>query len=106
MSDGTSKGTKLFADLVPGTEGASPTEVTAIQGWLFFGATTGHGAEPWVSNGTVSSTRKLDAGTARAPRAFIRSGWDVFFTAEDEASGRELYALPFRPANECTQTKP
>ncbi|QDE94124.1 hypothetical protein BHS06_17010 [Myxococcus xanthus] len=106
VSDGTSRGTKLFADLVPGTEGASPTEVTAFQGWLFFGANTGHGVEPWVSNGTRSSTRKLDAGTARDPRAFIRSGWDVFFTAEDEASGRELYALPFRPASECNQTKP
>ncbi|WP_284666764.1 ELWxxDGT repeat protein [Myxococcus sp. SDU36] len=106
VSDGTSRGTKLFADLVPGTAGASPTEVTAIQGWLFFSAVTGHGGEPWVSNGTESGTRKLDAGTAREPRAFIRSGWDVFFTAEDAASGRELYALPFRPTSECDHAMP
>ncbi|WP_426752073.1 ELWxxDGT repeat protein [Myxococcus sp. Y35] len=102
VSDGTSKGTKLFKDLVRGSEGASPTEVTAIQGWLFFGATT-RGSEPelWMSDGTASGTRRFTAGTAHAPRGFIHSGWDVFFTAEGNGSGRELYALPFRPFGEC-----
>ncbi|MFP2960202.1 ELWxxDGT repeat protein [Myxococcus sp. 1LA] len=103
VSDGSANGTKLFADLVPGAGGASPTEVTAIQGWLFFGADTmGTGAEPWVSDGTSSGTRKLAAGKAVSPRDFLRSGWDVFFTAEEAGNGRELYALPFRPVSACT----
>ncbi len=107
VSDGTSRGTKLFKDLVPGAEGASPTEVTAIQDWLFFSATTAGGeAEPWLSNGTGPGTRRISAGSARSPQGFIRSGWDVFFTAEDGGTGRELYALPFRPSPECARGVP
>ncbi|WP_164018322.1 ELWxxDGT repeat protein [Pyxidicoccus trucidator] len=106
VSDGTTRGTVLFRDLEPGATGSSPSEVTAIQDWLFFGATTaGRGAEPWVSDGTVAGTRALDevapGAASSSPRDFIRSGWDVFFTAEDGSTGRELYALPFRPEDRC-----
>jgi hypothetical protein len=30
------------------------------------------------------------------PRGFVRSGWDVFFAAEDGTHGEEPWALPFR----------
>ncbi|MFP2956448.1 ELWxxDGT repeat protein [Myxococcus sp. 1LA] len=105
VSDGTASGTRLFKDIVPGAEGSSPKNVTAIQDWLFFSATTpGRGAEPWVSDGRASGTRALDevapGPASSAPRDFIRSGWDVFFTAE-QSTGRELYALPFRPEHHC-----
>ena len=106
VSDGTSGGTRLFRDLVSGAEGSSPSEVTAIQDWLFFSATTpGRGAEPWVSDGTAAGTRALSevapGAPSSSPSGFIRSGWDVFFTAEEGSTGRELYALPFRPEDHC-----
>jgi ELWxxDGT repeat protein len=109
VSDGTASGTRLFKDLVPGAGGASPENVTAIQDWLFFSATTpGRGAEPWVSDGTASGTRALaevaPGPASSSPRDFIRSGWDVFFTAEG-STGRELYALPFRPEDHCARAR-
>ncbi|WP_408890169.1 ELWxxDGT repeat protein [Myxococcus faecalis] len=109
MSDGTASGTRLFKDIVPGAQGAAPASVTALQDWLFFSATTpGRGAEPWVSDGTTSGTRALDevapGPASSSPRDFIRSGWDVFFTAE-QSTGRELHALPFRPDARCTKKR-
>ncbi|GEN07223.1 ELWxxDGT repeat-containing protein [Myxococcus fulvus] len=108
-SDGTARGTRLFKDLVPGAEGSSPANVTSIQDRLFFSATlAGRGAEPWVSDGTAAGTRALDelapGPATSSPRDFIRSGWDVFFTAE-QATGRELFALPFRPEAHCERKR-
>jgi hypothetical protein len=58
-----------------------------------------------VSDGTASGTRALTEVTPGAagsgPSGFIRSGWDVFFTADDGAHGGELWALPFRPEDRC-----
>ncbi|MCP3142122.1 ELWxxDGT repeat protein [Pyxidicoccus xibeiensis] len=110
VSDGTTRGTVLFRDLEPGAPGSSPSDMTAIQDWLFFGATTeGRGSEPWVSDGTAAGTRALDevapGAASSSPRDFIRSGWDVFFTADDGRTGRELYALPFRPEDHCSQAR-
>lgn len=104
-TDGTAAGTLLLRDVEPGAASSSPEELTAIQDTLFFSAeTAGRGREPWVSDGTAAGTvplTELNPGAASSsPRGFLRSGWDVFFTAEDGA-GRELWALPFRPSEEC-----
>ncbi len=107
ISDGTFGGTKLFKDLLRGTRGASPTELTVLHDWLFLSAENPDGkAETWLSNGSTSGFWRIDTDRAHAPRGFVRSGWDVFFTAETRASGRELYALPFRPTGECARPRP
>ncbi|XXF80127.1 hypothetical protein P2318_10360 [Myxococcaceae bacterium GXIMD 01537] len=112
VSDGTAKGTRLFKDLEPGAGSSSPRDLLSTQGWLFFSAeTAGHGREVWVSDGTVAGTVQLDdiaPGAASsdgpyrgAPYFFTRSGWDVFFAADDGAHGTELWAVPFRPESQC-----
>jgi ELWxxDGT repeat protein len=109
VTDGTPAGTVLFKDLEAGAGSSSPEALTAIHGTLFFSANTaGRGRELWVSDGTPTGTLALDelapGAASSSPRDFLRSGWDVFFTAEDGA-GRELWALPFRPAGECLRSR-
>lgn len=104
-TDGTAAGTLLLKDVEPGAGASSPEELTAIQGTLFFSAeTVGRGRELWVSDGTAAGTvplTELNPGEASSwPKGFVRSGWDVFFIAEDGA-GRELWAMPFRPTSAC-----
>ncbi|AKQ66393.1 putative cycloinulo-oligosaccharide fructanotransferase [Myxococcus hansupus] len=107
VSDGTFGGTKLFKDLIRGTRGSSPSEVTTLHDWLFFSAENSNGkAETWISNGSTSGFWRIDTDGAHAAKGFVRSGWDVFFTAETRGSGRELHALPFRPTGECAQARP
>ena len=89
---------------------STPEELTAIKGTLFFSAVTPErGREPWVSDGTPGGTRPLreinrGAGSSD-PIGFTLSGWDVFFVALDDAHGRELWALPFRPEGECDTSR-
>ncbi|WAM30050.1 hypothetical protein [Myxococcus sp. NMCA1] len=86
---------------------SSALEALAVAGgYLFFSAETrGRGCEPWVSDGTPEGTvplRDIAPGPlSSSPRGFVQSGWDIFFTADDGSHGRELYALPFRPEDEC-----
>lgn len=110
VSDGTAAGTQLFVDLSQGEEGSSPGDLTTIQGHLFFSADkAGGGRTPWVSDGTLVGTVPLEGPTAVEasdeqapdPMEFTRSGWNIFFTAEDGERGRKLWALPFRPVGRC-----
>ena len=111
-SDGTAAGTQLFVDLSQGELNSSPQEVTAIQGYLFFMADKGgRGQTLWVSDGTLDGTLPIEGPSADVqisegldpkPTDFMRSGWNVFFTAEDGPRGRRLWALPFRPAGRCS----
>lgn len=111
VSDGTATGTRLFKDLEPGAGGSRPQDLLATQGWLFFTAeTTGHGREVWMSDGTVAGTVQFDdiaPGPASSrggfESSFTRSGWDVFLAADDGVHGTELWAVPFRPEDECSE---
>jgi ELWxxDGT repeat protein len=48
-SDGTSAGTKLVKEFVPGPDGGFPGPLVNIGGTLYFGARDlAHGAEPWT----------------------------------------------------------
>lgn len=96
-SDGTTAGTKLFADIVKGSGSSNPVALTKVGSTLFFAATTPtYGTELW----------KLDSGAA-APEMVkdIRVGYGncgitslvsyknkLYFTAGADASGDyELY---------------
>lgn len=106
-TDGTPGGTALFKDVEPGAGASSPEALATLRGsMLFFSAdTAGRGREPWVSDGTAPGTVPLDelavGPASSAPGGFIPSGWDVFFTADDGSTGRELWAVPFRPEGAC-----
>jgi len=56
-SDGTSAGTSMVKDIIPGTAGTSLSGLTDIDGVLFFSAGDGiHGHELWKSEGLASNT--------------------------------------------------
>jgi ELWxxDGT repeat protein len=111
VSDGTAAGTQLFVDISDGAMGSSPQELTATQGYLLFVADkAGGGQTPWLSDGTLDGTHPIEGPSANVPISdeegprpseFMRSGWNIFFTAEDGPRGRRLWALPFRPADRC-----
>jgi ELWxxDGT repeat protein len=56
-----------------------------------------HGDELWMSAGGNSTTRRLKElapeATFSAPRQLRGSGAKLFFTAEEAATGRELWVL-------------
>src|SRR6185295_17872060 len=56
-SDGTTAGTLMVADIIPGSAGSINGHLTNVGGTLFFGATDGiHGVELWKSDGTAAGT--------------------------------------------------
>jgi ELWxxDGT repeat protein len=56
-SDGTAAGTVLVKDINTGSLGSNPMELTAVNGSLFFAATTADlNRELWKSNGTAAGT--------------------------------------------------
>ena len=57
VSDGTVPGTRLVADILPGSQGSSPAELTVAHGRLYLHADGGAGAGIWASDGTAAGTR-------------------------------------------------
>src|SRR5262245_37843136 len=56
-SDGTSAGTWLVRDILPGATGSSPFGLVLVNGVLYFAANDGvSGTELWRSDGTSSGT--------------------------------------------------
>ena len=57
MSDGTAEGTQLAADINPGPNPSTPTELTISNGHLYFSATDRlHGAEVWAIDLKAATT--------------------------------------------------
>ncbi|MCY0998743.1 hypothetical protein OWM54_16510 [Myxococcus sp. MISCRS1] len=105
-SDGTAARTRIFGDLELGPGGSFPQALTVVEDHLFFSADIrGRGQEPWVGNGfrvgTVPLTELAPGPRGSSPRSFRRSGWSVFFSAEDATGVRRLFTLPFRPDGRC-----
>jgi ELWxxDGT repeat protein len=60
ISDGTSAGTRLFADLCPGLCSSSPANFAVVQGRLYFSASDlAHGNELWVLDSIDAAPRML-----------------------------------------------
>jgi ELWxxDGT repeat protein len=105
-SDGTLDGTVLVRDIRTGPSGSSPQQLTNVNGTVVFAAADHpHGMELWRSDGTSGGTvmiQDIRPGPASSqpfyyPEPGYRwtvSGSRVFFTADDETTGYELWSVP------------
>src|SRR5262245_36433369 len=101
-SDGTTAGTVLVKDIRPGSAGSSPYDHTVVKGTLFFTANDGiNGRELWKSDGTAAGTvlvKDIRPGNSpygfpltSSPANLTAVGNQLFFSADDGVSGRELW---------------
>lgn len=100
-TDGSPAGTVVVKD-IDSNRGASsnPANLTGVGGALYFTALeTSEGSELWQSDGTEAGTvavRSFSRGNAapsfwQGPRNLTNVGGTLFFTAYDNAHGRELW---------------
>jgi ELWxxDGT repeat protein len=97
-TDGTTAGTQLFKDIIPGFNRSNPTGLTVFNGKLFFAAFDPiAGYELWSSDGTAAGTQLLKdifvrGGFGSSPANFTVFGSRLFFTADDfDTTGTELW---------------
>lgn len=101
ITDGTTSGTRLLADLNPGAEYSDPAFVLAEPGRAFFFATTpDRGRELWETDGSAEGTVPLpevlngpDGFHEVASQPGRRIGSRVYFSAS-AGDGTELYLIP------------
>ncbi len=102
-SDGTEAGTTLVKDINPINPGfgdSDPTDITVMDGTIFFGASDGsHGAELWRSDGSAAGTTLVKDINPGASDAFfyydtphmISANGMLFLVALDDSHGEELW---------------
>ncbi len=91
-SDGTAKGTTLVKDIVPGSAGSNPQNLTVVNGVAYFGAAGGL----WRSDGTNAGTFQLKT-FANSPSEltdvngtlFFNAGWELW-RSDGTAAGTVL----------------
>lgn len=108
-SDGTVEGTQMVRDLFSGTysvgyqsfpNSSNPTQLTNVDGKLFFTARNGvSGVELWSSDGTSDGTAMVRnirpdvegaAPSSANPTQLTNFNGTLYFTADDGVHGREL----------------
>ncbi|QGJ71139.1 Hypothetical protein PBC10988_28420 [Planctomycetales bacterium 10988] len=109
ISDGTSEGTERISDIQAGIGNADITNLTNINGTLFFLAddSPNTAREPWISDGTVEGTVLLKDITVgddgSNPYYFTNVNGTAFFSASDsDTHGRELWVVFPPPTLEIT----
>ena len=99
-TDGTTGGTVLVKDIVPGPQGSGPQSLTDVSGTLFFTAISGSFRQVWKSDGTAGGTLLLGGGLDQELAAV---GPSLFFTAFDGTSCYELWRSEDRRGNDAGQ---
>ncbi len=99
-SDGTTAGTVMVKDIFtewvpsgyyPGYLNSSyPSNLTDVNGTLFFDATDSSGRELWKSDGTAAGTVMVSSA-ASSPGDLININGTLFFTTFDSVNGDELW---------------
>ncbi|MCC6786159.1 MAG: hypothetical protein IT457_25165 [Planctomycetes bacterium] len=94
VSDGTSNGTQLVADIVPGSAGSDPQAFGPTPSGAVFRATTvAAGTEPWISDGSAGGTRLLadvvPGPNGSSPDQLFGVGTRYWFSATTSAAGAE-----------------
>ncbi len=95
-SDGTPARTILLG-VEPSTSDSLPAAPLADGKLVFTGKDSSHGAEPWVSDGTVAGTQRLadlEFGNwiGSNPGSFAAAGGHAYFFADDGVHGSELWS--------------
>lgn len=103
-TDGTPDGTRLVADIDPGSPSSEPDQLTVVGSTLFFVASQGGDRELWKSDGTAAGTvRVKDIKTtdpfpswgppdlSSRPADLVALGSTLFFVADNGTEGRELW---------------
>jgi ELWxxDGT repeat protein len=98
VTDGTSDGTRLLADLHPGTYPSSPCELTRVGNWVYFVAELpGVGRELLRTNGAPGGTQlvvDLVGGPGSSlPQQLTAAGSELYFSAWTPGAGREPWRL-------------
>ncbi len=99
VTDGTAAGTKVFADVEPGSPGSNPYNLAALSNGkiVFTRYLSGKGTEPWVTDGTTAGTMMLKdirTGSLSSYPNYLMAngaGTKVFFYANDGTNGSELW---------------
>jgi ELWxxDGT repeat protein len=114
VTDGTSSGTQLVKDILPGDNNYYYTDdpienFTIFNGKLYFAAEDGvHGKELWVTDGTTAGTQlvaDINPGiNASYPANFTVVGNELLFTASNGTTGTELFKLTFDGSTTITGT--
>jgi ELWxxDGT repeat protein len=83
-TDGTTEGTRLVKDILPGSRGSSPEWMVSLGDVVLFGAKTDEiGAELWRTDGTESGTyviTDLYPGSGEGPGRGIVAGGKAYFS--------------------------
>ena len=95
-SDGTTDGTILVADIMPGPSSSVSKQLVALGDQLIFVADNGiNGKELWAADGTPEGTSMVMDINPGAPDCSIGEitafGGNVYFRANDGTSGTELW---------------
>lgn len=93
-TDGTVDGTRLVADLRPGADGSWPTELTVLDGSLYFRANGPLGSELYRSDGTAEGTqlvRDLHPRGHSSPTGLVTANDLLYFRARDESQDDILW---------------
>lgn len=95
-SDGTVSGTVNLIDLFPGATGGAGGAGTIYNDWLYFRgiANTSDGYELFRTDGTVTEMVKniaTGAGQSSNPADFMIAGGLLYFAANDQVNGQELW---------------
>lgn len=87
-SDGTSDGTVLVKDIISGSTGSRPSDLTVFNNKIYFNAN----GDVWVSDGTADGTTLVkDLPTGSNPSNFkVCNGYLLFISATN-TDGEELY---------------
>jgi len=96
-SDGSSSGTSMISDIIPGAGSSTPSLLQAVNGVLLFDARdVNHGIELWTTDGTAAGTRLLTdinpGPTSSQPGPRILYKNRLLFAADDGTNGRELWS--------------
>ncbi|MEQ8667699.1 MAG: choice-of-anchor D domain-containing protein, partial [Pirellulales bacterium] len=90
-SDGTSAGTVLVQDILPGSIGSSPSNLVNVGGTVFFEANGGL----WISDGSQGGTtlvrQTTPSGGRLNPRALTSVAGQLLFASGDIFTGTELW---------------
>ncbi len=92
VSNGTTAGTKMVADIRPGTSGSSPSFLVAFKNKVYFRAShSGSTATLWRSDGTEAGTEQVPYGGITFPSELTVVGDTLFYVASFDPPGGDFY---------------